>query len=646
MAKIDGHDYVEIAGIKWATMNIGANSVTDYGQYFQWGDTAGYYSNQVGSSSTSYKKPFTSNDYKFDNGSNGQTTGLTKYNANDSKTILDVCDDAATNNWGGRWRTPTKDEWQTLGEAVNTAWTASYQGSGVAGLVCTDKTDSSKVLFFPAAGYFSNGSVGEVGSFGHFWSSSLYRNMRDAYLLAFSSSSSSWGASDYRHIGYPVRAVAEGSFSRTLSWKVAPTTIDIGNTLSIEAVPTIHENDGVLQYTSSDPSIVKILGSSIVGVSNGSCTITATITEGTFTNSASTSFSVTCSGSHAGHEYVSLGLPSGTLWATMNVGASTETASGKYYVYGAGQYDYNQNRSPYSGMENPLPSPKDTATQVWGGSWRTPSSDQCNELIDHTTITWETNFKGSGVTGAKLTAANGQYLFFPACGAYFNGSIEDVNVRAYSWTSTPDVSASYGNRDANFLLLRDCDGRTGSYYRQYGYPVRPVYKKITYEYVDLGLPSGTKWAKTNVGAETETEYGGYYMYGSGNMPGTSGSYYSGTEDPLPSSADTATQVMGSQWHMPTQGQFNELRNNTTFSFISINGVRGAKFTADNGNYIFFPCAGNAQGGDVYNVGYYIYCWTSNCDGYSGGAYALKSANGSYSINMTSRQMACSVRGVI
>ena len=203
-----GHAYVEIGGLKWATMNIGATSVTDYGQYFQWGDTTGYKSSDVGSQSTSYKKPFAWNDYKFDNGSNGQATGLTKYNANDSKAVLDLCDDAARLNWGGGWRMPTTAEFKALGNAVNTAWTASYQGSGVAGLVCTDKTDSSKVLFFPAAGRCSNRSVNDVGSNGRYWSSSLSsNNMLLAYYLSFYSYFTNWGYDIDRYFGFPIRGV-------------------------------------------------------------------------------------------------------------------------------------------------------------------------------------------------------------------------------------------------------------------------------------------------------------------------------------------------------------------------------------------------------------------------------------------------------
>lgn len=53
---------------------------------------------------------------------------------------------------------PTTDEYAALGAAINTVWTTDYQGSGVAGLVCTDKTDSSKTLFFPACGRCNDGS--------------------------------------------------------------------------------------------------------------------------------------------------------------------------------------------------------------------------------------------------------------------------------------------------------------------------------------------------------------------------------------------------------------------------------------------------------------------------------------------------------
>jgi len=203
-----GHDYVEIGGLKWATMNVGANSITDAGLYFQWGDISGYTAPQVGSGEG--KKYFGWADYKYGNGtSDPGTTGMTKYNSTDGKTVLDAEDDAAVANWGGSWRMPTTAEYIALGNAVNTAWTADYQGSGVKGLVCTDKTDSSKVLFFPACGFCSNGSVRYVGSYGFYRSSSRYSsNVQSAYCLNFRSGYVNWQDYDYdRCIGFPVRGV-------------------------------------------------------------------------------------------------------------------------------------------------------------------------------------------------------------------------------------------------------------------------------------------------------------------------------------------------------------------------------------------------------------------------------------------------------
>ena len=205
----NGHDYVEIGGLKWATMNVGANSVTDYGQYFQWGDTTGYVAANVGPTGTTNAKLFYWTDYKFSGGrTSPNTTGMTKYNSSDGKIMLDGCDDAATLNWGGAWRMPTTAEFQALGNAVNTAWTADYQGSGVAGLICTDKTNSSKVLFFPAAGVIGLGSAISVGNSCFYWSSSLYASeCLYAYYLCFSNMRVYWNGTYDRFYAFSVRPV-------------------------------------------------------------------------------------------------------------------------------------------------------------------------------------------------------------------------------------------------------------------------------------------------------------------------------------------------------------------------------------------------------------------------------------------------------
>ena len=199
----NAHEYVEIGGLKWATMNVGAESVTDTGLYFAWGDTQGYTASQVGSGEG--QKYFGWADYKYGNGTSSPgTADMTKYNSTDGKTVLDASDDAAQANWGGNWRMPTKEEFQILKNAVNTTRTTDYQNSGVSGLICTDKQDNSKVLFFPDSGYYQNGTVYNGG---YYLTSSLDNNIKSFIGLSISYGIDFWTYNDFRCCGQPVRGV-------------------------------------------------------------------------------------------------------------------------------------------------------------------------------------------------------------------------------------------------------------------------------------------------------------------------------------------------------------------------------------------------------------------------------------------------------
>lgn len=209
------HEYVEIGGVKWATMNIGASTIYDTGLYFQWGDTQGYTASQVGEGSG--QKPFYWGDYKYNSGTEEDIV-MSKYNSTDSKTVLESSDDAVNAAWGGNWRMPTTAELQALGQAVNAVWTTNYNNSGVNGLVCTDKTDSSKVLFFPAAGWCDSYEFRHLGDGGAYWSSSL-TTMEYSYFdgcwLYFAIDDGNfemdWGANNegLRYCGFSVRGVLD-----------------------------------------------------------------------------------------------------------------------------------------------------------------------------------------------------------------------------------------------------------------------------------------------------------------------------------------------------------------------------------------------------------------------------------------------------
>ena len=193
------HEYVDLglpSGTLWATMNIGANSPEEYGDYFAWGETTP-------------KDVYNWSTYQWCNGSN---TTLTKYCTNssygnngftDDKTELDPEDDAATANWGSEWRMPSKDQIKELKDNCTTQWTTR---NGVKGRLFTSNINGAS-LFLPAAGYRWDSSLDGVGSWGYYWSRTLNGSSPyGAYGLIFFSGGVDWG--NYgRYDGFTVRAV-------------------------------------------------------------------------------------------------------------------------------------------------------------------------------------------------------------------------------------------------------------------------------------------------------------------------------------------------------------------------------------------------------------------------------------------------------
>ena len=138
----------------------------------------------------------------------------------------------------------------------------------------------------------------------------------------------------------------------------------------------------------------------------------------------------------------------------------------------------------------------------------------------------------------------------------------------------------------------------------------------SYEAIDLGLPSGTKWANMNVGATSEADYGNYYQWGKGadDYFVTSGQS-SNTATSIVTSADTAAQVMGEGWKTPGDSQFNELINNTTFESVTINGVVCGKLTSNIEGYtdkfIYLPLSGSYDNGSFSGLNINGKYWSRN-----------------------------------
>jgi uncharacterized protein (TIGR02145 family) len=153
------------------------------------------------------------------------------------------------------------------------------------------------------------------------------------------------------------------------------------------------------------------------------------------------------------------------------------------------------------------------------------------------------------------------------------------------------------------------------------------------EAVDLGLPSGILWSSVNIGASSPEEYGHYYAWGetvtkaeysqSTYQYYQNGSYVDIGSDIGGTQYDVATALWGDDWRMPTKDEFQELMDNCTSEWTTVNGVIGRKFTSKtNGKSVFLPAAGYRLRGDLYYAGEYGYYWSSTQYTYRGRAYYM------------------------
>lgn len=137
-----------------------------------------------------------------------------------------------------------------------------------------------------------------------------------------------------------------------------------------------------------------------------------------------------------------------------------------------------------------------------------------------------------------------------------------------------------------------------------------------YEYIDLGLPSGLKWATCNIGANTPEEYGDYYAWGeittTSKYSKENSKTYETKMDDINGNPnyDVARVNWGGSWRLPTKREMEELQNKCTWSWTTQSGVNGYRVTGPNGNSIFLPATGCYRNTFYNNVGEYGYYWTS------------------------------------
>ena len=702
----NGYEYVDLglpSGTLWATCNVGAATPESYGGLYAWGETK-------------TKSLYTWDTYVHCNGSTSNY--ISKYTKNDEKTQLERNDDVAYLSRGGDWRMPTYDEFAEL--RWHCTWKYSVRNN-VSGYEVVGQNNNS--IFLPFSGYQYEDQLSR-GTCGSYWTSTLGNMYEETDYVADRAGALYFDISDktmedtFRDAGRAIRPVlkvkyqivfnANGGEGFMTSMKVEGRRIELPmNTFTRAGYFFIGWN------TKADGHGTSYLDQQSVE-----------LTENLTLYAQWVISDMRATGQDEGYEYIDLGLPSGTLWATCNVGATTPEGYGDYFAWGETRPKESYTKSNYIYTDSPkcLPLSADAANVNWGGDWHMPTISQIDEILDENNCNWIFT-KMNGVVGQLVVSKhNGKSIFLPAA-----GNIEDD---VYYWQGrcacywSSDNSDSYLDRS---YIMNFCESNTGSYdngLRSNAFSVRPVrpvlsdveftftvmfdgnggegtvpaidgqhddrvkipastftrdgyyfvgwntkadgtgtsYKvgegitqaedltlyaqwKLSsgtsygYTWIDLGLPSGTKWATTNVGASTPEGYGNYYAWGEtepkdyyswSTYKWCNGSYDNLTKYCTDSNYgkvdnkivldledDAAHANWGGAWRMPTLEEQQELLNNCTWTWTKVNGVNGYTVTGPNGNSIFLPAAGCRYDSDLDDAGSYGYYWSSSLVTYYG-----------------------------
>jgi len=368
----------------------------------------------------------------------GETVRKSEFTENNCKTynknLSDIAGnpqyDAARANWGGSWRLPNKEDWLELIDKCDWQWITLDRHNGYK---VTSKVNGNSI-FLPAGGAFVDTSWEDYDDIGGYWCALPYENTsgtcffiyKDRYILDH----------DSRKFGWSIRPVFDSPANTDNSQARLA-----GQKRQQEAAEQarLEEERRKQEERRAQEEAAK-----------------PKPTTGTI----------------AGHDWVDLGLS--VKWATCNVGASSPSAYGNYYAWGEtttkSEYmadncrTWEKNMGDISGN-----SQYDAARANWGGSWRMPTEEEMQELVDKCTWTWTTQ---GGHNGYKVTSkTNGNSIFLPAAGWRHGSSLDYESGNGRYWGSTYYESYS---QSACSLYFDSDDHYVSLGGRDYGHSVRPV----------------------------------------------------------------------------------------------------------------------------------------------------------------------------
>ncbi len=537
-------EYVDLglsSGVLWATFNVGATAPEEHGDHFSWGETAPRKNYSYSAEEGDYKHGILDWDAAND--------GMIKYNKTDGLTVLEAADDAATANWGSEWRTPTQDDFQDL--MTECAWDWDSIGT-VKGYIVSNKTDPSKYIFLPVTGYYIGTDLYTAETYGHYWSATLSEyDQTSAWTFVFYLNN--WYEDTYeRSRGRAIRPVrapqkytitfadSEGGTAtgggeyianREATLTAVPAAGYIfkqwsdGNTENPRVVTVTQDSTFTAQFERSNITYTLTVNAGEGGTVTGGGTypINTVVTieaianeiytfrdwsDGVKTNPrtirVTQDSTLTATFKAFAPEYVDLGLTSGTLWATFNVGAYSPEEYGDYFAWGEtepkteyewenyrylliGDYGYSLTKYCYDaslGYEGytdtltTLEAIDDAATVNWGENWRMPTADEAYELVTECNWQWTDDYNNTGVAGcivsSKADVTNA--IFLPATGVMDGDALwEDGFYAAYWSSSLLEIIDPTASISLYFYTYDDVDVTPGE--RYYGQSVRPVYEK-------------------------------------------------------------------------------------------------------------------------------------------------------------------------
>ena len=426
MIEEGGHYFVDLGtgdNTLWATTNVGAENVWDFGDYYAWGETEPRYTID-GDGTLSWKSTY--------NGYDG------------TKSSTFVYEDVATTAWGESSSMPTYEQIQSLVRSGYWVWTDSYNGEGKSGFIVyklkdgdshqvyyrgSEPYDSYSLadvhIFLPAAGYYANKKLYDGSEqYTTYWSKTPYwdDNSKAYTLIMYGPPRSSSGVncvySAKWSLGNPVRPVTKAkctiSFDSQGGNDIVPIRVEKGTVPSTDVEPTPERANKVFAGWYSDPDFAEA-NKFQFGVTQLTDDITL------YAKWVDPTWMID---DGYGHYYVDLGI--GALWATANMGSETP--------------DYQDDYISWS----------DNLGSTWGDEWAAPTKAQFAELVS-CEMAYTNNYAGTDKKGVIVYAKsntdkslNKAHIFIPFEG-YWQGSYYENSDLGYYWTSevAEDDKANY-----------------------------------------------------------------------------------------------------------------------------------------------------------------------------------------------------------